>query len=123
MDQTIMPPKSTEAQPHRQLHRGLKFLNRMAAIRHTMPLQYMRTFLLVCLYPGRSVDELADLAGVAQSVMSRHLRDIGPTNRHLEPGFGLIDITFDPKDMRRHIYVLTPKGKGLAHELGAALED
>lgn len=123
MDQVLtMSPKSTEALD-RDLMRGLRFLNRLAAIRHTMPLQYMRTFMFVCLYPGRSVDELAKMTGVAQSVMSRHLRDIGPTNRHLEPGFGLIDISFDPTDMRRHIYVLTKKGEGLAHELREALRD
>jgi DNA-binding MarR family transcriptional regulator len=87
-----------------------------------MPLQYIHTFLIVCLYPGKSVDELAELAGVAQSVMSRHLRDIGPVNRHLEPGFGLTEMTFHPKDMRRHIYVLTPKGKALFRELAECLE-
>jgi DNA-binding MarR family transcriptional regulator len=54
--------------------------------------------------------------------MSRHLRDIGPTNRHQEPGFGLVEMTFEPKDMRRHIYVLTPKGRLLARELREILE-
>jgi DNA-binding MarR family transcriptional regulator len=118
MDQLNISPKSTtDDLQHQVLSRGLDFLDRMAAVRHTMPLQYMRTFMIVYLNPGLSVDELAKKAHVAQSVMSRHLRDIGPQNRHLEPGFGLIDISFHPTDMRKHIYVLTPKGKLLAQQL------
>jgi hypothetical protein len=120
MDQANMSVEKEVLDP--VLMKGLKFLRRMQAIRHTMPLQYMNTFLLVVIYPGHSVEELAELAGVAQSVMSRHIRDIGPVNRHLEPGFDLVKLTLDPKDMRRHVYVLTPKGKLLARELREILD-
>jgi DNA-binding MarR family transcriptional regulator len=115
-------PHQQAASKAKNLHKLLKAFSRCRQIRDTMPLQYMYTFLLVCLYPDHSVEQLADRAGVGQTVMSRHLRDIGPTNRHQQPGFGLVDVTFDPKDMRRHIYVLTPKGKLVARELAECLE-
>jgi len=115
--------EDAETRQHRNLMKLLKAFARCRAFRQTMPVQYAHTLLLVVLYPGRSVEELAALAGIGQVLMSRHLRDIGPLNRHQEPGFGLIDLTLDPKDMRRHIYVLTPKGKLLARELSECLED
>jgi hypothetical protein len=86
MDQANMSVEKEVLDP--VLMKGLKFLRRMQAIRHTMRLQYMNTFLLVVIYPGHSVEELAELAGVAQSVMSRHIRDIGPVNRD---GFLAVD--------------------------------
>jgi hypothetical protein len=40
-------------------------------IRHDMPMQYVRTFMLVCMKPGLGVNEYASRAGVSQTVMSR----------------------------------------------------
>ena len=51
-------------------------------IRHTMPLQYVRTFLEVAMDEGRSVNEYAKRLKVSNSVMSRQLLDIGPRTRN-----------------------------------------
>jgi hypothetical protein len=59
-------------------------------MRSTMPLQYLYTFALVATHEGLGVQEYADLAGVAQTVMSRHLLDLGSRNRHMEEGFKLV---------------------------------
>jgi hypothetical protein len=91
-------------------------------IRSTMPLQYVVSFLWVASYPGRSVQEYADLAGVGQTTMSRHLLDLGPRNRHMDDGFNLLKIALDPRDMRRHIVTLTPVGEKLARELSEIME-
>jgi DNA-binding MarR family transcriptional regulator len=91
-------------------------------IRQTMPLQYVYTFLLVAAYPGRSVQELADLAGVGQTTMSRHLLDLGPRNRHMEPGWGLVSIEAEYTDLRRHLVNLTPRGKALSRQLAEIME-
>jgi DNA-binding MarR family transcriptional regulator len=90
-------------------------------IRHDMPMQYVRTFMLVCMEPGLSVNEYADRAGVSQTVMSRHLLDIGERNRHMAPGFGLVIKRQDPMNLRRWEVLLTEKGRQVAHKMMRAL--
>ena len=102
----------------------LAALEPFAILRGTMPLQYVRAFLLVAREEGLGVGDYADRAGVAQSVMTRHLRhlsDLGPSNRHHEEGFGLITSQPDPMNRRKHQVSLTPKGKALWHRIGRAL--
>jgi DNA-binding MarR family transcriptional regulator len=82
-----------------------------------MPLQYVTTFLLVALNEGRGVTEYAEMAGVSQSVMSRHLLDIGERDRYMEKGFGLITYRPNPFELRKHEVFLTDKGRALAHEI------
>jgi DNA-binding MarR family transcriptional regulator len=90
-------------------------------IRHDMPMQYVRTFMLVCMEPGLSVMEYANRAGVSQTVMSRHLLDIGERNRHMEPGFGLVTKRQDPMNLRRWEVLLTEKGRQVAHKMMRSL--
>jgi hypothetical protein len=49
-----------------------------------------RTFLVVVLDEGKSVQEYADAAGVSKSVMSRHILDLGDRTRYMEVGLGLM---------------------------------
>ena len=90
-------------------------------LRHDMPLQYVRTFMLVCLDPGLSVTEYAQRAGVSQTVMSRHLLDIGDRNRYMGPGFGLITKRTNPMNLRQQEVLLTDKGKQVAHKMARTL--
>jgi DNA-binding MarR family transcriptional regulator len=87
-----------------------------------MPLQYVYSFILVCLYEGRGVQELADLAGVPQETMSRHLDDIGDRNRRFEPGFGLVEKHLSRNNMSKKSVLLTAKGKNLSRKLAETLE-
>jgi DNA-binding MarR family transcriptional regulator len=87
------------------------------AMRDTMRLQYIMSFLLVAMEEGLSVGEYAERAKVSASVMSRHLLDIGQRNRHMEAGFGLVDYRPNPIELRKHEYFLTPKGRALAHQI------
>ena len=87
------------------------------SIRNTMPLQYVTTFLLVAMDEGKSVGEYAAKAGVSQSVMSRHLLDIGERNRHMEEGFGLIQYRPNPMELRKHEVFLSDKGRAIAHQM------
>lgn len=52
------------------------------AVRPTMPMQYWNTFLMIAADEGLSVIEYARRAGLSQSVMSRHILDIGDKSRH-----------------------------------------
>jgi DNA-binding MarR family transcriptional regulator len=87
-----------------------------------MPLQYLTSFLLVAMEEGLSVSEYAKRAGVSNSVMSRHLLDIGDRSRHGEEGFGLV--TFRPRieNLREHEYTLTQKGRMLWREIVRIME-
>lgn len=97
-------------------------LEGFAEIRDTMPLQYVRAFLLVCGHEGAGVSEIGAMANVAQSVASRHLQDLGEKNRHGEPGFGLVEQDYDPLNRRKHKVALTPKGAALAKRMARVLQ-
>lgn len=86
-------------------------------IRDTMPLQYLKAFLLVARKEGLGVVDYAQQAGVSMSVMSRHLLDIGERSRHMEKGFGLVTYRSNPMELRKHEYYLTDKGRALAYRL------
>jgi DNA-binding MarR family transcriptional regulator len=81
--------------------------------RGDMPAQYILSFLLVAMEEGQSVTDYARAAGVSNSVMSRHLLDIGDRNRQMDKGFGLVTARPNPMELRKHEYFLTPKGKTL----------
>jgi DNA-binding MarR family transcriptional regulator len=99
----------------------LAALEPFRAIRGTMPLQYVVAYLLVCLEEGEGTLEYARRAGVSASVMSRHLLDIGDRNRHMKEGFGLVTQRQDPLNLSRHQQMLTPRGRGIAHQIARAL--
>lgn len=103
------------------IERLLAALEPFRNLRPTMPLQYVVAYLLACLHEGEGVTELAERAGVGQSVMSRHLLDIGDRDRHMEEGFGLITQRADPMNLRKHQVILSPKGKGFANQIIRAL--
>jgi DNA-binding MarR family transcriptional regulator len=82
-------------------------------IRHTMPLQYVVTFLLVALDEGRTVGEYAIKSRVSASVMSRHISDLGPRTRGLAPGLSILVTKQNINNMREHTVHLTEKGRAL----------
>jgi DNA-binding MarR family transcriptional regulator len=91
-------------------------------IRGTMPLQYVRAFLLVAMDEGKGVSTYAQRAGVSNSVMSRHLLDIGERNRYMEEGFGLVFSKPNPSNLRESCIYLTPKGKTVVEQIIFHLE-
>ena len=51
-----------------------------------MPLQYVYLLLTVIVKEGQTVAEYAEKAGVPQTVMTRHLLEIGDRSRDKEKG-------------------------------------
>jgi hypothetical protein len=108
---------------------GKRYMKRMLLaheafreIRGDMPLQYVTSFLLVAEEEGLGVTEYATRAGVSQSVMSRHLLDIGDRDRHMADGFGLVHKRQDPLELRKQRVFLTDKGRAVAQRIIRALE-
>jgi hypothetical protein len=107
----------------RRLGAFLSACDVFTTIRNTMPLQYVRAFTLVALDEGQGVGEYARMAGVSQSVMSRHLLDLGDRARDGSPGFGLVTLKLDVMNLRRHQCILTDRGRVLAGHIVRAMGD
>jgi DNA-binding MarR family transcriptional regulator len=86
-------------------------------LRKTMPLQYVRAFMLVATDEGRNVTEYAKRAGITPSLMTRHLADLGEINRYHKPGFGLVEQFDDPMDRRNRLMRLTAKGQQMVQKI------
>jgi DNA-binding MarR family transcriptional regulator len=91
-------------------------------LRHTMPMQYILTFLMIALEEGLSVGDYAKKAGVSPSVMSRHVLDLGMRQRNkIGEGFGLLETRLNLENLREHSVHLTPKGVALFHRVARVL--
>ena len=86
-------------------------------IRETIPLQYVTAFWLVAAEEGLNVTEYAKRAGISQSLMTRHLSDLGAVNRYHEEGFGLVEAYEDLMDRRNRLMRLTTKGQGVVWKM------
>ena len=86
-----------------------------------MPLQYVTTFLLVCTEENLNVTEYAKRAKISQSLMTRHLADLGEVNRYHEKGFGLVEAYDDLMDRRNRLVRLSPQGKSVVRDMCEAL--
>lgn len=94
-----------------------------SSIGEVVPVQLAHTFILVARNEGLGVVELADRAGTNKSTMSRHLLDLSGTLRSGAEGYGLLNRTQDPTNLRSILYTLTPKGRLLINQIAEILED
>jgi DNA-binding MarR family transcriptional regulator len=90
-------------------------------LRDTMPLQHVRSFLIVATEEHLNVSTYAIRAGTSQSLMTRYIADLGTVNRYHEDGFGLVEAYVDLMDRRNQRIRLTPKGKNLAWKMFQAI--
>lgn len=72
--------------------------------------QNILAFLRVGMEEGKGVTEYADEAGVFKTVMTRHLLDLGPRDRHGGEGLNLIYQARDAQDLRVNRAWITQKG-------------
>jgi DNA-binding MarR family transcriptional regulator len=99
----------------------LKALQPFHELDSTMPLQYVTAFLQVAIKEGQTVSEYAKILGTSQSLMTRHLADIGQINRYHEAGYDLVEAKNDLMDRRTKRNQLTAKGQRLVGQLLGAL--
>lgn len=90
------------------------------------------SLLTVAMFPGRNLRQLAHLASVPTSTMSRHMLDLsayrrsrkgteGDEDRTRAPGLGLIDVVPPPDNLRERHYTLTQRGTALINVLETIL--
>jgi DNA-binding MarR family transcriptional regulator len=78
------------------------------------PVSLLQVFYAVCEEEGLSVEEYAKRVELPQATMSRHLLDLG------EPGLRLVTSRL-VLDARRHVYVLTERGRLLFNKIEEAM--
>jgi DNA-binding MarR family transcriptional regulator len=113
----LMNPTKLNDDERTTLKNVMQLMDAFRTVRPTMPLQHAYAFLMVALDEGLGVLDYAERSGVAQTVMTRHLLDIGRQNRRREPGYGLVVQRQDPMDLRKHQTFLTPEGRTLLHKI------
>jgi DNA-binding MarR family transcriptional regulator len=101
-----------------ELERIIRALEHFRHLSHTMPIQQVIVFLTLCLNEGKSFREITEIIpGAKTGTMSRQMNDLGPRNRHFEPGFNLITSRQDPMELRQNQYYLTDAGLKLAESI------
>jgi hypothetical protein len=75
--------QTLDEEEQKSLRSMLRALQPFRELRQDMPLQYVASFLWVAVNEGLGVTDYAQRAGVAQSVMTRHLLDLGERDRRM----------------------------------------
>ena len=83
-------------------------------------LHFAQAFLVLAEHEPCTFRTVGEALNLTNSSVSRIVRALGQTNRKGTPGFGLVYTAKDPKEGRREIVMLTPKGKALLRSLKAA---
>jgi DNA-binding MarR family transcriptional regulator len=76
-----------------------------------MPVQQAEILLWVSMYPGISSKDLQNRTGLSQSSISRHLAALGKWHYAKRPGLEFVSTVEDPRERRRKVSFLTPRGK------------
>lgn len=118
--QNVKLPRDYRAQ-------AVRIANAVTVLRRlhrTMPMQLAVTYLHIAEEEGLTVGALARRCRIQKSVASRHLQDLGTSNRHGKPGLGLVVMTQRVHGDRRerHVY-LTELGRETVRQIGAALKE
>jgi DNA-binding MarR family transcriptional regulator len=84
-----------------------------------MPIQYALSFLTIARHEGLSMGDLAQRLGIAQSSASRNIAALSKWHSFGKAGHGLVEAHEDPRERRRKIVRLTPRGHHLVAVLRA----
>lgn len=104
------------------VHAGLIPIIKLATKTSPISLAIILTLLLVSKNEGRTVRELAKVADVSPSAMSRILADLSSENKWGGQGLGLIEQRVDEKDSRFMRSYLSVQGRALIRTIAAAVD-
>ena len=82
-----------------------------------LPTHFAQVFLVVAQEEPCTLRKIEERLDLSNSAASRTINALGAVNRKGHEGFGLVTVTRDPKEGRRFIVQLTPKGKALRRQL------
>jgi DNA-binding MarR family transcriptional regulator len=94
-----------------------KFLARAREIDPQIEIHQVQLLLEIARKPLSTMRELADATDLALSSISRNLDALGDIHRFGKPGLGLVAKDRDPREVRRMVAWLTPKGKEVVSRL------
>jgi len=86
-----------------------------------MPIQYALSFLTIAQHEGLSMGDLAQRLGIAQSSASRNIAALSRWHSFGKNGHDLVEAREDPRERRRKIVSLTPRGRHLVTTLRALI--
>jgi DNA-binding MarR family transcriptional regulator len=86
-----------------------------------LPIQYALSFLTIAQHEGMSMGELAQHLGIAQSSASRNIAALSKWHSFGKAGHDLVEAHEDPRERRRKLVQLTPKGQRLVKILEAIM--
>lgn len=84
------------------------------------PLHYIKLFLEVARRERCTFAELEEALKITAGSVSRAVAAMGDTNRHGQPGYGLLEIHKDPRQPRRYLVMLSAKGWRLLSQIKRA---
>ena len=94
-----------------------RFLNSLREIHPQIAAHQIQILLEIAQRPVSTMQELADATDVALSSISRNLDALGEVHRSRKPGLGLVAKDWDPREPRRMVAWLTPKGRQVVGRL------
>jgi DNA-binding MarR family transcriptional regulator len=102
---------------HAQISAVAALLQAFRDIDRDMPSQIALTFTLIMENPGITQAELVKLGQMGTAAVNRHVTVLGPYNKRLKQGHGLISADVDPNDRRRKLLHLTTEGQMFSNGL------
>lgn len=107
----------------KHLGTAIKLLGALRAeIDPYIPSQMAECLLAVALQPGLRMEDLSKRTGLAQSSCSRNIAALSKWHRLGKEGFDLVEAVDDPRERRRKIVYLTPKGVRVVNKVMAAVD-
>jgi DNA-binding MarR family transcriptional regulator len=100
-----------------RIHAALLPIIRLSAKTSPIPLSMILTLLLVATHEGKTVRDLARMAGITPSAASRILADLSSTNKMGGVGLGLIEQRVDDQDQRYMRSYLSERGRELVRKM------
>ena len=101
----------------RALNKIYRIIEEFRKLDPEIPSQAINTFLYIVLHEGCSVKDIGEALNLRQSSASRNVAMLSKMHRLRKPGFGLIEAREDPRERRRKVITLTPKGKRFLEDL------
>ena len=98
---------------HDEIASLMRVLEEFRKLDPDLPIQYALSFLTLAENEGISMRELAERLGIAQSSASRNVAALSKWHSFGKPGLDLVQAEEDPRERRRKIISLTPKGHAL----------